>query len=283
MDAGFSIDRPGDSLKSWSSLFDNEAFFLLIQLVAFWNVWQWIAARFLGSGDVPWELIPLIAVVFFSDNSRSKEVHRLSSSALVAAAIFLAAYVGSILVAPPLVRAILAVISVTFIVSPWRFGSRFHLGVFGLLLLSLPLIDSLNFFLGYPMRVIVGEAVAYLLNLQGLDVYREGAILFFGERMISIDAPCSGVKMLWFGSLLATVMSLVLRINNLRLLLVYGLTFIAIILGNILRASALFYVEGGLIESPEWTHSAIGVISFAFTAMMILFIVRKVSDIEWRK
>jgi hypothetical protein len=55
-----------------------------------------------------------------------------------------------------------------------------------------------------PLRVIVGVATAFLLQMQGLDVWREGVCLHFGEKLIWIDAPCSGIKMLWFGFFLAS-------------------------------------------------------------------------------
>lgn len=282
MDVPLALDDAGNSPRLQSRYLDSSALFLLLQILAFWSVWQSIAARFLGSGESPWEFLPLISLVLLSSSGSSKVCADPDSLTLGSAAVFLIAYTVSIPVLPSLGRAVLAIISLTFIISRWRFDSQFHLGVFGLLLLSLPLTDSLNFFLGYPMRVVVGESVAFLLGLQGMEVHREGVTLFFGEKTIAIDAPCSGVKMLWFGSLLAIILSLLLRIGNLRLLLVLACTLPAILLGNILRASALFYVEGGMVSGQDWMHAAIGVIGFAVTALVILMVVKKISEVEWR-
>ncbi len=266
------------NLKGPSALFDGAApWFLLFQIAAFWNVWQWMIARFASSGEAMWEILPLIAAVLLAWRSRSVNSH-IAPTALIFAAVFLVAYGASFLVAPPLIRSVFALISLTFILSSWRFDKLFHFGIFVLLLLSLPIADSLNFFLGYPMRVIVGEAVQFLLNGQGLDVYREGVSLNFGDKLIWIDAPCSGIKMLWFGTFLATFLSCLFNLGPIRILAVLGMTFVAVLLGNIMRASALFYIEAGLIETWEWMHSGIGVMAFAFTSLLIVFIVKNVAE-----
>ena len=116
-----------------------------------------------------------------------------------------------------------------------------------------------------------------------MDVYRAGVCLHFGDKLIWIDAPCSGIKMLWFGTFLATFLSCLFKIGTIRLLGALSITFIAIVLGNIMRASALFYLEAGLIDSPEWMHSAIGVVAFAITSLVIVFVVKKLSGSKWKK
>ncbi len=254
----------------------------LLQAAAFWNVWYWLGVRFVTSTDAAWEVLPLIAVIFFSwDVGHTRP--RVGSDTLIFAAIFLVLYSVSFDAVPFTLRAILALTSINFFISGWRFGTTFHFGTFALLLLSLPLTESLNFFLGYPMRVLVGESVAMLLDLQGLDVYREGVSLHFGDQLIWIDAPCSGIKMLWFGTFLAAFLSCLFKLNTLRLLAALGLSFLVIVTGNILRASALFYIEAGFIDSPGWMHSAVGVIAFVFTSVAIAVVVRKLSVTKWQR
>ncbi len=263
-----------------SGLLTSVPFYLfLLQIVAFWKVWQWMASRMASSGEAMWEVIPLIAVAVFAWHSRSA-CSGIDPNALIFAAAFLVAYGASFMIAPPLIRGLLALISITFILSSWRFNKLFHFGIFILLLLSLPVADSLNFFLGYPMRVVVGEAVQFLLNGQGLDVYREGVGLHFGAKLIWIDAPCSGIKMLWFGTFLATFLACFLRLGAIKILLVLAISFVAILLGNIMRASALFYIEAGLIELGEWMHSGVGLVAFSFTTLLIVFVVKKVSELK---
>lgn len=282
MVASLTVCDQSEPTGSVRSLIRSPYLLLLLQLSAFWNVWEWIGGRFTTSGDV-WALLPLLTIIGLAWFMTPKQNSRIDSLSLTFAAVFLLTYAVSFAFAPPLVRSTLAIVSITFILSSWRFERLFHFGVFALLLLSLPITESLNFFLGYPMRAVVGEAVEFLLNMQGLDVYREGVCLHFGEKLIWIDAPCSGVKMLWFGTFLAATLAVLFNVGASRLFAIFGLTFAAILFGNILRASALFYVEAGLIDSMEWMHSAVGVVSFAITSLLIIVFVKAVSGTKWLK
>ena len=283
MDAAFSISHRPASAKPLIRLVNADGFLLMILLAALWNLWHWLGTRLLSSGEPAWELLPLLSIVFFASTNRPRENTQLNSGSLILAAIALGVYSASTTVAPPVVRAMIAMVSLTFVISRLRFGTTFHPGVFTLLTLCLPVTDSLNFFLGYPMRAFVGEATVYLLNLQGLLVYREGVNLQFGDLLIVIDAPCSGVKMLWFGILLATNLSFLFRLSVRLFLPVLVTAFALIMLGNVMRASALFYIEGGLIEVPAWMHSAVGVAAFAFTSLSIACVVKKSSEIKWER
>src|SRR5262249_56884850 len=99
----------------------------------------------------------------------------------------------------PLPRAAIAATAIAATVSSMRFGRRLHLGVWGLLLLALPVVASLQFYLGFPMRAVVAKLAAPMLQINGFAVVAEGASLNWNGDPILIDAPCSGVKMLWTG------------------------------------------------------------------------------------
>jgi exosortase/archaeosortase family protein len=284
MDAALPTKYRHDAVMAGTRFLNRDGALLLLQLVAFWSVWRWIGSRLLTSGEPAWELIPLISVVYFVWAYQPKESTRLNSAALISAAATLCLYALSSIVAPPLVAALIAMVSLTFVLSRWRFGTAFHPGLFTLLLLCLPITDSLNFFLGYPMRVIVGEATALLLNMQGLIVFRDGVNLQFGESLLVIDAPCSGIKMLWFGMLLATNLAFLFKLAPRMFLPVLLLAFVATMLGNLARASALFYIEGGfIIDAPAWMHSAVGVVAFIFSSIAIAVVVKVSSEVRWGK
>jgi exosortase/archaeosortase family protein len=282
MDFALPIECRRDAVRARFRLLNRDVALLLIHLVALWSVWRWIGSRFLSSGEPMWELVPLISLIVLAWVTYPERNTRLNSVALLPAAITLGIYAVSFLHAPPLVRAVIAMVSLTFVISRLRFGATFHPCVLTLLLLSLPVTDSLNFFLGYPMRVIVGEATAYLLTLQGLTVYREGVSLRFGEMLVVIDAPCSGIKMMWFSILLGTNLSFLFRLAAPMFLPALFLTFVATMLGNLLRSSALFYIESGLLDAPAWMHSAVGVVAFVFTSLCVVFIVKFSSEVRWR-
>ncbi len=285
MDAALLISERPEAAKPLTRLVSSDGFLVVIQLAALWSLWNWLGTRLVGSGGLAWEMLPLVSVVFFAWANRPAEHTQLRASSLILAAITLGIYSISTIVAAPFIQAMIGMVSLTFVISRLRFGTTFHPGVFTLLVLCLPVTDSLNFYLGYPMRAFVGEATVYLLNLQGLIVYREGVNLHFGHLLIAIDAPCSGIKMLWFGILLAANLSFLFRLSVRMFLPVLVTAFALIVLGNVMRASALFYIEGGLIEAPAWMqmHSAVGVVAFAFTSVSIGFVVMKCSEIKWQR
>lgn len=252
---------------------------LLLQLLAFWAVWRWLALRVWTSAEERWSFLALAAAIFFAFSWTKAESHgepdaskrHFSTFDYLPSVCLTALYAASfIIAAPPLARAILAMAALTYALSRPRFGVYFHFGLFGLLLLSLPSVASLQFYLGYPLRVAVGKATTWLLQMQGLNVWREGVCLHFGEKLIWIDAPCSGVKMLWFGFFLAAFLVCFFRLSNLKSLAVFASAFLIILLGNIFRASALFYIEAEIFAAPEFMHEAVGVFSFAFIALGIV-------------
>ncbi len=129
MDANTAKNYRPDSPDLAGSALRPELLFLLLQIAAFWNVWQLLAARFAASGEAIWEILPLLSVFFFSWAARPNKL-QISSAAFVAAAVFLVTYAASFTVSPPLIHAVFAIISITFIISSWRFGKVFHFGIF---------------------------------------------------------------------------------------------------------------------------------------------------------
>jgi exosortase/archaeosortase family protein len=182
----------------------------------------------------------------------------------------------------PLPRAAIAVTAIAATVSVMRFGQRFHLGVWGLLLLALPVVASLQFYLGFPMRAVVARLAAPMLQINGFAVVAEGASLNWNGDPILIDAPCSGVKTLWTGFYLTFTLACYYKLNAKRTALACVAAFAAIIIGNTFRAAALFYVESDAanLPLPDWTHEGVGVVVFAATAIAIAWIVRKVKQPE---
>ena len=79
--------------------------------------------------------------------------------------------------------------------------------VIALFVLSLPLIASLQFYAGYPLRAMTAEGATQLLNLFGFDVARSGVAMSWEGRTILVDAPCSWVRMLWTASFLACALA----------------------------------------------------------------------------
>lgn len=246
-------------------------FILGLQVLAFWNVWRWYLARAVYSWDQPWGVLALVAAIIFLIASR-KPWPRTQRS-LVLPAILVIFYAATYVTFAPLARATVAFTALAVTTSSLRFGKSFHPGLFGLFYLSLPTLPTLQFFGGYPLRVVVAELTAPLLRLSGFAVIPEGTCLNWAGQMIWIDAPCSGIKMLWVGLFLTFVTLCLYELPLLKTLLLLPLIGVVIMAANVFRAVALFYLEAGVLSMPAWGHEYAGVIAFVLEAAAIISIV----------
>jgi exosortase len=242
--------------------------FLALQLLAFWPVWTWYAARMTDSSDEPWGLLALGTALFFI--LRKGRGSALKASHLALSSIFVFAYILTYSSMPALGRAALAVMAIGCTLSPSRLGRPVHVGVVGLLLLSLPIIASLQFYLGYPVRALTAVISSRLIGLTGYEVHAQGTCLYWAGEVISIDAPCTGVRMLWTGLYLNFTLACLAEHSSARTWLTHSFSMLVIFLGNVLRSSALFYTESGILHGPAWAHQGIGLAVFALIAVAIL-------------
>jgi exosortase/archaeosortase family protein len=144
--------------------------------------------------------------------------------------------------------------------------------------LSLPVIASLQFFLGYPLRAITTAGSSLTLQIVGFAVERSGTALLWQGHTILVDAPCSGVRMLWTGAALACVMALYRDSIGWRsLMTALLLSGLAALLANIVRAAALFVLETRAAPVSDLLHSGVGAATFALTAALIVLIVQRVA------
>lgn len=248
----------------------------ILQLLAFWDVWRWYVSRAMYSWDQPWGLLAFVAPFVFLLASR-KPLPREERS-LVLPAVLIGVYVATYSVFPPLGRAIVAFTALAVTASSLRFGKSFHPGLFGLFYLSLPALPTLQFFGGYPLRVVVAELTAPILRIGGFAVVTEGTCLNWAGQLIWIDAPCSGIKMLWVGMFLTFVLLCLYELPFLKSALLVLLAFGVIIGANVFRAVALFYLEAGVLKMPSWGHDYAGVIAFVLEAagiVSILFMLQR--------
>lgn len=247
-----------------------------LQLLAFWEVWRWYISRSVYSWDQPWGLLAFVAAFVFLFVSR-KPLPREERSLLVPAAIIVL-YSATYSVFPPLARAIVAFTALATTASLVRFGKLFHPGLLGLFYLSLPALPTLQFFGGYPLRVVVTELTAPILRIGGFAVVSEGTCLNWAGQLIWIDAPCSGIKMLWVGMFLTFVLLCLHELPVMKSALLVLLAFVVTIGANVFRAVALFYLEAGVLQMPSWGHEYAGVIAFVLEAagiVGILFMLQK--------
>ncbi len=273
------------------SLLTRAETLLAVELLAFWPVWRWYVHRLNDQSDEAWGIVALLTAVLFAfrgaalsgGDGNPAPIAARSRHALILPAILLLSYSLSYHFLSPLPRAAIAMTAIAATISAIRFGRRFHLGVCGLLLLALPVAASLQFYMGFPMRAVVARLTALMLQFNGFAVVAEGACLNWNGDLILIDAPCSGVKMLWTGFFLTFTLACYYRLNAKRTALACAAAFVAIIIGNTLRAAALFYVEAGAanLSLPNWTHEGVGVVVFAATAIAIALAAQRIAKSDY--
>jgi len=248
-------------------------------MAATWDAWRWYVQRVWQS---PEEAASLALTVAFLGalgiTRRSKEAMRLP---LLPVALLLAAFAASYGMLPPVARAAIAIAATLFCGHLVAFKERPPIAFWGLVALALPVVPSLQFVLGYPMRIVCAALSVGLLQVHGLVVERQGTFLVWRDELIQFDAPCSGVNMLW-AELLLTLMGCVLfRFSVIKVMIAVVLSLVLAIACNVFRATSLFYVEAGLLPHAQpWWHEGIGIAAFTVSAIVTLWLLTRLRGRE---
>ncbi len=232
-------------------------------IAAFLPVLNWYWLRLGNGSGEPFGLLALALAVGLAFQHRHSPSLRLAEISILL-------YGLGIFFVPPLLRTIPALATIAFLTGMHR-----QAGQFGLLLLSLPMQASLDFFLGYPFRLITAEGARILVNLVGYPVERLGVQLSLKGVIVSVDPPCSGLQMLWASALLTALLAALFRLSY-RQTFYLGLIALALCLvANILRAAALFFPESGMISLPGFLHEGIGLAFFALASCALAAFARR--------
>jgi exosortase/archaeosortase family protein len=265
-------------LHIWNAmiLLSKRYFMLALPLMAFWPVVKW---HFLRASESPEELSGsfaiLLAIIFVACQRMRKDADFTDRSFYAHAIMLILCYALSYHFVPPMIRAAFALTALTRIVSSLFLKKKFHMGLWILLGLSLPVIPTLQFYLGYPLRAAVAQLALPLIRMAGFAVTREGACFHFAGQSIWIDAPCSGIQMLWAGLLLAAAGSCFKNLDSFRTAFALSVACIMAVFANAIRAAALFFIEAHIMKAPAWFHEGVGVIAFLMLGLSILWVVHR--------
>jgi exosortase/archaeosortase family protein len=251
-----------------------KVFLLLVQLLAFWPVGRWYILRLIDPSDEPWGIIALGTALLIVFLNRAEK--RPVKVKLIIPILLLLFYSVTFSLLPPLLRAAIAVTALGCTLSSLYLGHTFQPGILGLLLLSLPVIPSMQFYLGYPLRIITGKLSVILLQLTGFPVALEGVAFNWNGELVWIDVLCSGVRNMWAGMCLTFALTAFYNFGAKKTTLVTGFSLLALIIANTLRSTALFYIEAGIVAVPWWVHKGIGMLVFLFAAIAIAWVTQKI-------
>lgn len=235
-----------------------------------WPVWIWYARRVTDGSDEPWGIAALVAAAIIM--TKRWRPAPIPTGRCLAVAGLLAIYAAGFDAFPALVRAVIAMTALSILFAP-QSGS---VGLWSLLALSLPVLATMQFYLGYPLRLVTACGATFLLDAIGIHVTRVGLALQWSGENVLVDAPCSGIRMLWGGSVLASGICAWAGLRAKPTIAALAATFLVVMAANILRASLLFFKEANVVCLPEWTHAGIGCMCFAAATLAILNLPRAV-------
>jgi exosortase/archaeosortase family protein len=238
-------------------------------LLALWPHGVYVARRLVDGSDEPWGIVALLTVIVLLVRDRVQLVVP-GRAMLVTAAILAVIAAVAERVLPDLAAAAIAMLALgTLLTGSLR---RPAAALIALLLLALPIIASLQFYLGYPLRWLVAHASAGLLTLAGWPSQASGAAIVHDGITVLVDAPCAGIGMLWIGSYAAALLSYLGAAGAGRTLLHAIAAALLVFAANIARSTVLFFPEAGLVDWPASAHTAVGLaaLAAAMTALTTL-------------
>jgi exosortase/archaeosortase family protein len=233
---------------------------LAMHAVALWPHGVWAARRVADGSDDPLGLVALAVLLLWSWQVRESLRATPRLIWLGAAAALTLVATAALFVVPPLVAALLAALALSAHALAWLPDRSPRAALVGLALLALPLVASLQFYAGYPLRVFTAQFSAWLLQAAGIAAERSGAAMTVNAQLVIVDAPCSGVQMAWLAYFAACSVALFTRRRDGAFLRRLPLVSLLVLAGNVLRNTTLVALEARPEPLAPWAHEAIGVV-----------------------
>lgn len=248
---------------------------LAMQVLVLWPQWVWYWQRLTDGSDEPLGIFALAAVAVLVART-SPKLRRVPDLGwiLLAGALSLASCVAAMLTTP-LLSALIGVLALAASLAAWMPADAPRLPIAGLLVLSLPLISSLQFFAGYPLRVITAQLSCWLLDLLGFVAGRSGSSILVNGQLVIVDAPCSGIQMAWMAYFAAFAAAAAHAIHVRILLRRLPLVGLLVLAGNTLRNTILVAWESGSNAPGELAHQVTGLLVLAAVCVLVLKLFRK--------
>ena len=247
-------------------------FWLALLAATLWPVWHWMIQRALDRSDDPLGLLAMAALGALALHHRQqlRTAPRLGWFALaLAGAVACTAAQGML---PALGVALLGLLALAAALAAFLPAPVASAPVLGLSVLALPLLASLQFYAGFPLRVVTAEVSSWLLRGAGYTVERLGASLQINGQLVIVDAPCSGVQMAWLGYFSACAATLYMGRGNRAFLTRLPAVSVLVLGGNIVRNSILVAAQASGMLLPEAVHEDIGLVVLAVVCSAIAWV-----------
>lgn len=255
----------------------SPAAWLVLQGLALWPHGLWMARRMQDGSDDPLGLAA-IAALLLGIALRAHNLRVTPQTGWLAAAVLLGLAANAALWwLPPLACALLAALALAAALMAWLPSTGPRLPLAGLVLLALPWIASLQYYGGYPLRVLTAQLSAWMLQGLGLAAERSGTAMWVRGQLVIVDAPCSGVQMAWMAWFCACAVAALVGLRDgdfLRRLPVVGVIVLA---GNVLRNTVLVALESRPQGLAGALHEGIGLVALAAVCTAVIALMKRSS------
>jgi exosortase len=238
----------------------------------------WIARTWREATYESWGFLPLLLLVprlFRLPGRRSEPSwpHLLGIAGLA---------LGDLLSAPlqlNVLSALLGLLSLHLFTVAFRsYSGRWYLETqLWLAVLCLPAVYFGNAFFGYPLQHLVTRLAAGGLALYGIPVAARGTVLHLPDAVITVDATCSGLKLLYTGILFGLLVPTRACSTGRRVgfwVILVGLLFGANVVRVISLAVAHLYLGH---PASETVHQGMGLVAFVMVCGLSLALLRRLS------
>lgn len=243
----------------------------VVAMLACWDSWRWTIHRLTQSPEEGLSLLFTFALLGVLAMPRVTNRQWPSRIDPTLPAVMLTLHAALTLAnAPSIIQSALATTLLAYILYRAAHDTAPPAAFWGLIALSMPVLPSLQFVFGYPLRVVSATLTVALLNLQGVPITRDGTYVTIAGQTSQFDAPCSGIAMLWALILVTLMAALITRLSLAKLSLALLLTLTVAIAANALRVASLLYASTMLGETElPWLHEAVGLAAFVLAALLL--------------
>jgi exosortase/archaeosortase family protein len=254
----------------------SPAAWLALQAAALWPHGAWMARRVQDGSDEPLGLAAVAALLLLlAARAHSLRINPHTGWLAAGAALTVAAN-AALWMAPPLACATLAAFALACALMAWLPASGPRAPLAGLVVLALPLIASLQYYGGFPLRVITAQLSAWALQVAGFAAERSGTAMLVEGRLVVVDAPCSGVQMAWMAWFCACVVAALTTRRDGEFLGRLPAVGALVLLGNVLRNTVLVALESRPQGLDASVHEAIGLAALAGVCAAVIVVMKGV-------
>lgn len=250
---------------------------LALHAAALWPHGLWAARRMTDGSDDPLGIAAVAALLLWLVRAAPTLRALPQLGWLAVAAVLTAAATAAWLLAPPLPAAMLAALALAAHLFAWLPAGVARAPLAGLALLALPLVASLQFYVGYPLRVLTAEFSAWLLRAAGQAAERSGAAMTVNGQLVIVDAPCSGVQLAWLAYFASCTVAAFVGLRDSVFLRRLPLIGVGVLGANALRNSLLVGLEARPQGLSNFWHQAIGL---AMLMLVIVLTLRVISPLH---